>query len=254
MRRPILSLLLAAALTPLIAGAADVQVAVAANFLSTGRTLATRFEADHGDHVLISSGSTGKLYAQISHGAPYDVFLAADAHRPAVLEREGLTVPGSRFTYARGRLVLWSRDPRRIDAQGEVLVQGQLQRIALANPKTAPYGTAARAVLIHLNLWQPYQSRLVRGENVGQTFQFAASGNVGAAFVALSQVRQLPTAQRGSHWLVPESLYPPIEQQAVLMRRAAGNDAARAFVRFLRSAQARELITAAGYGAPADSP
>jgi len=254
MRRSILAVLLTAAFIPLSAGATDVQVAVAANFLSTVRTLAARFEADHGDHVLISSGSTGKLYAQISHGAPYDIFLAADTRRPQLLERAGLTVPGSRFTYARGRLVLWSRDPQRIDAQAKVLAQGQLQRIALANPKAAPYGAAARAVLMHLNLWRPQQGRMVFGENVGQTFQFAASGSVGAAFVALSQVRQLPTAQRGSHWLVPESLYPPIEQQAVLLRRAAGNDAARAFVRFLRSAQARELITAAGYGAPADSP
>jgi molybdate transport system substrate-binding protein len=250
MLRLTLCLPFAAALTPLSAGATDVQVAVAANFLSTVRTLATRFEAEHGDRVLVSSGSTGKLYAQISHGAPYDVFLAADVRRPALLERAGLTVPGSRFTYARGRLVLWSRDPQRIDDRGKVLAQGQLKRIALANPKTAPYGAAARAVLMHLNLWRPQQGRMVFGENVGQTFQFAASGNVDAAFVALSQVRQLPGTRHGSLWLVPENLYPPIEQQAVLLKRAEDNRSARAFVAFLRSPAAKRLITAAGYGQP----
>jgi len=255
---PILAAILAAALAvapvmtlaaPAARGAAQaVNVAVAANFLTTSRALARRFMASHQARVLISSGSTGKLYAQIRHGAPYDLFLAADVRRPRKLEQAQLIVPGSRFTYAIGRLVLWSRTPGTVDAEGQSLKQGRIARLAIANPKTAPYGAAARTVLRHLGLWSRYRGQLVRGENVGQTFQFAVTGNVDAAFVALSQVRD--AGGGGSRWVVPRNLYPRIEQQAVVLARAAHRPAVKAFTAFLRSPAGRSLIRAHGYGVP----
>ncbi|MEJ2509332.1 MAG: molybdate ABC transporter substrate-binding protein [Gammaproteobacteria bacterium] len=229
----------------------EVNVAVAANFLSTSRALARRFMADHQARVLISSGSTGKLYAQIRHGAPYDLFLAADVRRPRKLEQAGLIVRDSRFTYAVGRLVLWSRDPRQVDTDGRNLKHGRIARLAIANPKTAPYGAAARTALQRLGLWSRYRQDLVRGENVGQTFQFAVTGNVDAAFVALSQISDPHHPQGGSRWIVPERLYPRIEQQAVLLKNAAANPAAADFANFLHSAAARAIIERYGYGVPA---
>jgi molybdate transport system substrate-binding protein len=235
---------------PVATYAGEVHVAVAANFLATMQTLAKRFESIHPDQVSISSGSTGKLYAQIMHGAPYDIFLAADIRRPELLERKGRTLPNSRFTYAIGRLALWSRQPSVVDNEGSVLRGSAIKRLAIANPKTAPYGAAAREVLMHMGLWKTYQDRIVRGENVGQTFQFVATDNVDAGFVALSQVNLFEGSKTGSLWIVPTSLYSPIEQQAVMLNHAQGNEAAQAFVTFLRSSAAREIIKQSGYRMP----
>lgn len=234
------------AITPARGG--DVHVAVAANFLATLQTLAQRFEAETGDRVLISSGSTGKLYAQIHQGAPFQVFLAADSEHPRILEQEGVAAPGSRFTYALGKLVLWSRDPATIDQSGAALRQGRIRRLAIANPKTAPYGRAAQQTLAALGLWQDWETRVVRGENVGQTLQYAATGNVDAAFVALAQIRQLSDRQTGATWVVPDRLYQPIEQQAVLLSAAGEHEAPRRFLRYLRSPVASRFIEASGYG------
>ncbi|MEJ2346426.1 MAG: molybdate ABC transporter substrate-binding protein [Gammaproteobacteria bacterium] len=254
MRRFHLPTLLVAALlamvTPLPAGAGEVHVAVAANFLSTVKVLIRRFESDHKGRVLLSAGSTGKLYAQIMHGAPYDLFLAADSRRPRLLAENGNGIADSRFTYALGQLVLWSRKPDLVDGHGRVLHGDAVQRLAIANPKTAPYGAAARQVLQHLKLWKRYRGRIVRGDNVGQTFEFIASGNADAGFVALSQVKRYRSGHSGSLWQVPADLHDPIEQQAILLTRARGNATARAFVAFLRSDAGRRIIRDSGYRLP----
>ncbi|GBE09645.1 molybdate-binding periplasmic protein precursor [bacterium BMS3Abin12] len=251
-RRGALLLFLLGALPGFAAAApASVDVAVAANFIGTARTLAARFEAAGGGRVRLSFGSTGSLYAQIRYGAPFAVFLAADARRPRLLERAGLTVPGSRFTYALGRLVLWSTLAGLIERGGKVLAQGRFRHLAIANPRTAPYGAAARAVLEHLGLWRRLAPRLVTGENIAQTYQFVASGNAQLGFVALSEVPPAHTPRAGSRWLVPAALYPPIRQQAVLLARAAHKRTARAFLAYLRGPAARRVIRAHGYGLPA---
>ncbi len=227
------------------ARADEVRVAVAANFAPVLSQLAAPFAEATGHRLRISSGSSGKLYAQITQGAPFDVLLSADAERPRRLEAEGLILADSRFTYARGRLVLWSARPGMVDARGEVLRTGAFKRLAMANPRTAPYGAAAKDVLEALGLWKALQARLVQGEDIGQTFQFVRTGNAELGFVAWAQVKA--QGESGSFWLVPPTLHRPIEQQAVLLARAGDNKAAQAFVDFLRSARAREIISAAGY-------
>lgn len=234
-----------------MAQAEPLNVAVAANFLSTAQALARDFEARTGDRVLLSSGSTGKLYAQIRQGAPYQIFLAADVERPQLLEQQGLTVPGSRFTYAKGKLGLWSRKRATLAAGIEALNDGSIARLAIANPKTAPYGRAARQTLQALGQWSRWRDRVVRGENVSQTLQFAVTGNVDAAFVALAQIHGLESAPEGGLWAVPESLYDPIEQQAVLLRRGGHRLPAQRFMAYLRSSEAQQLIEASGYGTAA---
>ena len=234
---------LAAALPAGSAGAAEALVAVAANFTAPAQALGERFEAATGHRVAFSFGSTGHLYAQITQGAPFDAFLAADADRPARLEVGGMAVAGSRFSYALGRLVLWSRDAQRVDPDGHVLERGEFRRLAVANPATAPYGAAAVAVLEALALRETLAPKLVEGANVAQTFQFVATGNAELGFVALSQVLD----RGGSRWLVPDTLYPPIRQQAVLLSPGRGNPAAAAFLEYLRGEEARELIRALGY-------
>lgn len=231
-----------------LAHAAEVRVAVAANFVGTLDELGKAFQAGSGDTLLVSSGSTGKLYAQIRNGAPYDVLLAADVAHPQRLEQEGLAVSGSRFTYARGQLALWSRDPKRVDDQGKVLRTDSFRHLAIANPLTAPYGAAAQQTLQHLGLWEALTPRLVRGEDIGQTLQFVQSGSAELGFVALAQIQKLKADARGSWWLVPAGFYDPIEQQGVLLTRAKDNAAARAFMKFLRGPRAREIIQASGYG------
>ncbi len=231
------------------APAAEVAVAVAANFTAPLEKLATVFEKQSGHHLVVSSGSSGKLYLQITAGAPFAVLLSADAERPLRLEREGAAVPGTRFTYALGTLVLWSRDPGLVDPAGAVLAGGRFRHLAIPNPELAPYGAAARQVLQSLGLWQKLAPRLVQGEDLGQTFQFVATGNAELGFVALSQVRAAG-GPRGSLWLVPAARYHPIEQQAVLLARGKDDPAARAFLDFLRSAPARALIQEFGYGLP----
>lgn len=234
---------------PLMATAEPLTLAVAANFAGALETLAEQYEADTGDRVRISVGSTGRLYAQIRNGAPFDAFFAADVERPRKLEAQGLSVPDSRFTYAVGRLALWSPDPGRVDDAGRILATGGFEHLAIANPRLAPYGLAARQTLEKMGLWETLQPRLVRGENIGQTFHFVSSGHAELGFVALSQIpRDDDGGVRGSHWRIPTALYDPIEQQAVSLQ---DTQALREFMRFVRSDRARALIHRAGYTTPA---
>ncbi|MDH5763086.1 MAG: molybdate ABC transporter substrate-binding protein [Nitrospinota bacterium] len=229
--------------------AGEVTVAVASNFLNPLKTLIQEFQKQSGHTVRTVSGSTGKLYAQILHGAPFDVFLSADSERPRLLEQEGQAVAGTRFTYARGKIVLWSADPHRINADGQnILHRKNFRRLALANPKTAPYGKAAVTVLKRLNLWTSLSPLIVQGENIGQTFQFVATGNAEIGFVALSQVGDPRLKNKGSRWIVPEHLYDAIDQDAVLLTRGESQPPARAFLLFLKSDPARERILNYGYG------
>lgn len=234
------------------AAAETVRAAVASNFAPAAREIAARFEAETGHRVLLSFGATGQLYAQIVQGAPFEVFLAADAERPALAEAAGLAVPGARFTYAVGRLALVSREPDRIRGP-ESLRAPEITRLALANPATAPYGRAAVETLRALGVAPgsaPF--RLVQGTNVGQVFSFVHTGNADAGFVALSQTVP-PTGSppgappAGSRWVVPETLHAPIRQQAVLLRPGEDKGAAAAFLRFLRSPPVREMLTRRGY-------
>lgn len=234
-------LLLMAASLPLSAGA-DALVAVAANFTGVARTLGEAFQARDGLQVRFSFGSTGKLYAQIVQGAPFDALLAADQARPARLEAEGLAVAGTRFTYARGRLVLWTARPG-IALGPATLADGGFRRLALANPDLAPYGAAARQVLESLALWDTLQPRLVRGENVGQAYALVASGNAELGFVAASQV----VDGAGSRWEVPPATHDPIRQDAVLLVHGRDSAAARGFLAFLQTPDAQAMIRAAGY-------
>lgn len=225
----------------------EVRVAVAANFLGPAQALAESFERDTGYRVIISSGSTGTLYAHIVNGAPYDVFLAANRREPERLEQGAHIREGSRFTYARGVLVLWYRGTVPDDVAGprSALALAAEQRIAIANPATAPYGEAAAAVL---SRWGQLDNRTtIRGESVAQAYQFVATGNTEVGFVALSQMLDPDRPPDGHFWRVDEQLYPSIEQQAVILKRAAENPTALAFWRYLKSEPSRERIVAFGY-------
>lgn len=227
--------------------AADLLIAVSSNFLATATELADAFEKQSGTRVRISSGSTGKLYAQIIHGAPYSLFLAANAREPQRLEAEGYVVKGSRFTYASGQLVLWSLDPQLLKQNpGQRVGSGRFKSITLANPATAPYGAAAQQVLERLQL-RPGGYRLLRAENVTQAYQYVATGSSELGFIAYSQLLSGHQQAVGSHWLVPQKYHSPIHQQAVLLKRAADNDAARAFMAFLQVRSSRALIERYGY-------
>lgn len=240
--------LLGLPLAALHAARADtVPVAVAANFTAPMQKIAAAFEADTGHRVELSFGATGKFYAQISHGAPFQVLLAADDTTPARLEREGRAVAHTRFTYAIGTLVLWSAQPGYVDAQGAVLKTGDFKHLALANPKLAPYGLAATQVLDKLGLTAQLQPRCVQGENIAQTFQFVATGNAPLGFVALSQVMEDGKIRTGSAWQVPASLHDPIRQDAVLLLPGKDAPAARALMNYLRSDKARAVVQAYGY-------
>ena len=230
------------------AQAEEVQVAVAANFTAPAKLIAARFEKETGHKAVLSFGATGKFYAQIRNGAPFEVLLAADDTTPARLEEEGMAVPGSRFTYAVGQLVLWSADPDLVDDKGEVLAKGRFRHLAIANPKTAPYGAAAIETLTALNLLEAVEPKLVQGENIAQTHQFVMSGNAQLGFVALSQVWKDDRLTSGSAWVVPETLHQPIRQDAVLLERGKGNAAAVAWLDFLKGEEARAVIHAFGYG------
>lgn len=224
-----------------------VPVAVASNFAAPVASLATAFTQQTGHRLQVSTGASGKFYAQISNGAPFEVFLSADSEKPAQLERAGLAVAGSRFTYAIGKLVLWSADPGRVDAEGQVLTSGQFDKLAIANAKTAPYGEAAMQTLVALKLTASVAPKLVMGENINQTYQFVASGNAPLGFVALSQVQRDQRLVAGSAWLVPATLYAPIRQDAVLLKRGEAHLAAREFLQFLRSSVATQIIRSYGY-------
>jgi len=228
-------------------GAATVQVAVAANFAEPLRMIARSFEQQTSHTVAASAGASGRFYAQIRNGAPFDLFLSADQETVARLEADGLVLPGSRFTYAVGRLVLWSARPGVVDPRRDVLQRGAFDRLAIAAPELAPYGRAAREVLIRLGLEQRLAPRLVLGESIGQAYAFVASGNAPLGFVALSQVYRDGVMSRGSAWVVPATLHSPIRQDAVLLLHARGNAAASALMRYLRTAQAQDVLRAFGY-------
>lgn len=229
------------------AHAADVSVAAAANFTAPMQRIAAAFEQDTGHKAILAFGSTGKFYAQIKNGAPFQILLSADDETPARLESEGLGVAGTRFTYAIGQLALWSRQPGLVDDQGEVLRNGKFERIALADPKLAPYGAAAIEVLKGLGLMSFLAPKFVQGENIAQTYQFVATGNAELGFVALSQVFADGRLTRGSAWRVPASLHAPIRQDAVVLSTGKDNAAASALMAYLRTDKARAIIRSFGY-------
>lgn len=233
---------------PALAG--EASVAAAANFLNPLKEIAGEFEKETGNRISIISGSTGKLYAQIVNGAPFDAFLAADDKHVKLLEDRGLTVPGTRSVYAAGRLALWSRDPGRVQGDGaEVLRRGGFQHLAMANPKTAPYGRAAMQAMQALGVWEKVQSLIVHGENIGQAFQFASSGNAELGFVALSDaLAAAGKGDAGSRWDVPDRLHDPLVQEMALLKRAQDNPSARAFMEYLRGEKARAIVQRFGYG------
>lgn len=235
-------------LHPVAATAEDyVTVAVASNFGATAREIATEFAQVADYEVRITTASTGKLYAQIVNGAPFDVLLAADAERPRRLEAGGDGVPGTRFTYAVGALVLWSRQLGDCRA---ALQREDTGRVAIANPDTAPYGAAAKAYLQRAGLWESLRRRLVIGENIAQTLQFTASGNAQLGFIARSQLQAPSLPEASCRWPVPEETHAPIVQQAILLRRGSGSKGARAFVDFLRGDAGRAIILRHGYRLP----
>lgn len=227
--------------------AQTVQVAVAANFTAPMKQIAESFEKETGHKVLLSSGATGKFYAQIKSGAPFDVFLSADDETPARLEAEGATVAGSRFTYATGRLVLWSPRAGVVDSRGDVLRANAFRNIAIAAPKLAPYGAAAVQTLGRLGLLAAIEPKFVQGESIGQTFNFVSSGNAELGFVALSQVFENGQLKSGSGWVVPAPLHSPLRQDAVQLARSRDNAAAAALMRYLKSERVRAMIRAYGY-------
>lgn len=227
--------------------AADVSLAVASNFSVPAKLIADEFQNDTGHTVTISLGSTGKFYSQIKNGAPFEVFLAADDTTPAKLVDEGLAVASSKFTYAVGALALWSKNPNLIQNNADALTTPGLKRLAIANPKLAPYGQAAIETLSSLKLLDKLKEKFVEGENIGQAFQFVSTGNADAGFVALSQIQVNGKITEGSAWLVPQNLHNPVFQDVVLLNRGESNPGAKAFVNYLKSDKARQIILKSGY-------
>lgn len=223
------------------------QIAVAANFAEPIKAIAAVLEKTTGHSLKVTLGATGKLYAQIKNGAPFDVLLAANTATPAALEKDGLAKPGSQFTYATGKLVLWSANATRVDAKGEVLTSGNFRKLAYAAPKVAPYGEAAVQVMDKLGLAPILTPKLVQGESIGQTYGFVHTGNAELGFVAMSQVLEGGKLKGGSMWVVPQSLYRPIRQDAVLLQRGANNPAAVALIKLLQSSNIKDLIRSYGY-------
>jgi molybdate transport system substrate-binding protein len=233
-----------------IAHAGEVNAAVAANFTAPAQQIAALFQQETGHTVKLSFGSSGKFYTQIKQGAPFDVFISADTAIPEKLEADGLTLPNSHFVYALGKLVLWSAQPGYVDAKGAVLKKSGFNKLAIGDPKLAVYGTAAQETLEALGLWGSVQSKIVTGENITQTYQFAATGNAELAFVALSQITKEGKVAEGSYWLVPANLYHPIKQGAVQLNAAKDVGAAKAFLAFLKSPKAVAVIRSYGYELP----
>ncbi|MEN9775123.1 MAG: molybdate transporter substrate-binding protein [Pseudomonadota bacterium] len=225
----------------------EVSVAVAANFAAPMKVLAQQFKRETGHTAVLAFGSTGQFHAQIRHGAPFHVLLAADTRTPLRIEQEGQGVHGTRMTYAIGRLVLWSRTPGLIDPNGSDLNTARIKRLAVAHPKLAPYGTAALEVLEALGRSAAFRPRIVEGANIAQTFQFVVSGNAEAGFVALSQVFAEGRLRAGSGWVVPEGLHAPIRQDAIVLRSGQGHAAAHALMQFLKSEDAAAVIRSFGY-------
>lgn len=227
--------------------AAEVQVAVASNFTAPMQKIASMFEQDTGHKAVLSFGSTGRFYAQVRHGAPFDVLLAADDETPRKLVEDGLAVKGTSFSYAKGRLVLWSAQPGFVDGSPTVLRSGRFDKLAIAEPRLAPYGRAAMETLAALRIADAAEPRLVRGENISQAYQFVATRNAQLGFVALSQVMQDGRIAQGSYWIVPGSMYTAILQDAVILTRGKDNPAAVALADYLRSDKARGVIRGYGY-------
>jgi len=229
------------------AHAAEVLVAVAANFAAPMQKIAPLFEKDTGHKARLSFGATGAFYAQIKNGGPFQVLLSADNETPNKLEQEGFGVPGTRFTYATGRLVLWSRQAGVVDDGVQVLRSGKFQRLALANPKLAPYGAAAIETINKLGLMPALQPKFVQGDNIAQAFQFVHTENAQLGFVALSQVYAGGKLTQGSAWVVPSSFHKPIQQDALILVAGNNNPAASAFMAFLKSEKAKAIIQSFGY-------
>ena len=222
-------------------------MAVAANFTAPMKVIAQDFARESGHKVTLAFGSTGQFYAQIRNGAPFAILLAADDETPIKLEKEALAVAGSRFTYATGRLVVWSKKPGFVDAQGEILRRGPFKKIAMANPKLSPYGAAALDTLNKMGLRERIAPQIVEGANITQAFQFVASENAQLGFIALSQVYENGTIREGSAWVVPSSMHAPIQQDAILLNPGKGQAAAAALLRYLQSDQAKAVIRSFGY-------
>jgi len=248
-RRPALIAVLTGLWSLAVAGAAlagETKVAVAANFTEPAMAIAARFKARTGHEAVLSFGSSGQFYTQIANGAPYEVFLSADVERPQKAEAERLAVVGSRFTYATGRLVLFSRTPGLVDGGGAVLASSRFDKLAIADPKAAPYGQAAIETLTGLKRYDALRPKIVMGASITQAFQFVQTGAAELGFVALSQV---VNDKGGSRWIVPAANHAPIEQQAVLLKTGVNNDAAKAFLAFLKSGEAKAIIRRYGYEA-----
>lgn len=241
------AVLAAAVLLASAARAAEVSVAVAANFSAPMQKIAAAFTLDTGHKAVLAFGSTGRFHAQVRNGAPFQVLLAADDETPARLAAEGLALPASRFTYATGRLVLWSAQAGVVDGQGEALRKAGFDKLAIADPRLAPYGAAAMEVLTRLGLLPALQAKIVQGENISQAYQFTATGNAQLGFVALSQVMVDGRIAKGSAWVVPAELHAPIRQDAVLLTAGKDNPAATALLQYLRGDAARAIIRAHGY-------
>jgi molybdate transport system substrate-binding protein len=245
-----LSILLLSLLAMATARADEVQVAVAANFTGPMQVIAPLFERDTGHKAVLSFGATGKFYAQITNGAPFEVLLSADDETPARLVKEGHAVAGSPFTYAIGTLVLWSADPKLVDAKGEILKKGGFKHLAIANPKTAPYGAAAMQVMGRLGVVDTLKPLFVQGENISQTHQFISTGAAELGFIAYSQVIKNDRIGTGSGWMVPRKLYDPIRQDAVILAKGKDKPASVALLNYLKSDKAKEVIKSFGYDLP----
>ena len=222
-------------------------ISVASNFSGTFEELEQVFEMESGHLIETVFGSSGRFFAQINNGAPFHAFLSADQEKPDALQKAGLVVEESRFTYALGKLVLWSSQSNFVDSSGQVLKQNNFRRLAIANPRLAPYGIAAMEVLENLDLASGIQGKIIQGENIAQTYQFVSTGNVELGLVAFSQVYRQDRIVSGSSWIIPADLYNPVRQDAVLLRRGANNQAAIAFLKFIRSEAGRAIIESFGY-------
>lgn len=242
-----ISLLLVSLISSISVHAGEVSVTVAANFTAPMQKIAEEFEKDSGHKATLAFGATGKFYAQITNGAPFEVMLSADDETPSKLGKEGYAVASSQFTYAIGKLVLWSSRDGYVDDKGDVLRKGGFSHLAIANPKTAPYGAAAVQTMTKLGVLQNLQPSFVQGENISQTHQFVLTGNAELGFVALSQVFKDGKLTSGSAWILPANLYEPLRQDAALLTKGANNPAAAALMKYLKGDKARSIIKSYGY-------
>ena len=235
-------------ISPRLVIAESLTIAVASNFADTAKHLVEEFEMNSGHEAQLILGSSGRFFAQISNGAPFDIFLSADREKPSALVEAGLARPESRFTYAIGRLALWSRDEMLVSGDVSVLQTDSFRKVAIANPRLAPYGKAAREVLNEYGLYNELSARLVQGENIAQAFQFVFTGNAELGFVSLSQVMKGGALASGSAWIIPENLHLPIRQDAVILTNAVSAGATEAFMNFMKTPRSRAIIASYGYG------